>query len=394
MELQLRALVSGQLHRFRSHRLLKLDHEPIAYVVPHEDGWRLFTLNADATLAVNQILVEYSVVLMVGDTVAVGRIKYLVETVDASDVPGFEAGREETVCRIVIDGDAAGRLVQVQAVIGSHPDCDCPLPSDTGALPRHALLARVRRRWLLYDFQHRTLPGEPATMSWTPIRDDDVATIGNTRLTFSILTPEEAEAYGERETVNYADTNRDLDVGSASPSEEAVDVAETEVTIPTSFDPLAPLMIQVCLWLKKAIKDHKAGLSAAVPFELSTGDAAAKQVNGLLRKVAANPCDRVALTNLAEFARQGGYLQARRMFVRELCKLNPDHQGLMIAYVEACHDASRLPELSVEDRLILLKEAEKYADVLAEKGCRTPELQDLRLAVASDRIINLNRLQR
>lgn len=394
MELQLRALISGQVHTFRSHRLLKLDHEPIAYVVPHADGWRLFALNPEATVAVNQILIEYSVVLMVGDAVTIGRVKYIVEAVDTSDVPGLEAGREDTICRVTSDFDELGKLVPTQIVLGTHPDCGFILPTESGDKSRRALLARVQRRWLLYDFQHRSQPGEAPKMPWTPIRDDDVVELEGARLSFSILTAEEAAAYGERDTVNYADTDRDLDVGAVVGDDfsDSADRAETEPTIPTTFDPLAPLMIQVCLWLKKAIKDHQPGVPQNVPFELPPGEASAKQLNALLRKTAMNPRDRIALSNLAEFARQGGYLQARRMVVREMCKLDPDNQGLMIAYVEACYEASRLPELSVEDRLVLLKEAEKYADKLSEKGCRSPELQDLRRSVASDRIINLNRM--
>jgi len=426
MELVLQTVHGKTKHQFHSHRLLKVLHEPAAYLVPHRDGWRLFPLpGALGPVSVNQAPLECVVTLLVGDQVKMGSVVYVVATADSSDAPDFPAGEEETYCQVFVGNADRGTVVKTQALLGGASCCDIRLPNPAGGESppeRLALLARVRQRWLLYEFPRRG--ANLTTQPWVALEDDDQIMLAGLTFSFQILGAEEVAAYAETDAVNLHDTDQVLvdsfsadgadsadhvessdtensarwDRASASPQPQdastlvALALADAEAS-PSSlsnkptYDPLKPILIQQCLWLKQSIQRAKRGEAPTPAAEIPLTDACSRQLNTLLKRFEARPLDAMTLTQLAEFARVNHHFQAWRIIVKEQCKLFPTHAGLMLNYIEACFFCSQLPDLHRNDKLKLLQEADDVAQKLTLSGSDSTQLQDLRWKISAEQVI-------
>jgi hypothetical protein len=117
----------------------------------------------------------------VGDLVAVGTTRFVVEVADDADAPSFEPGGEAMACRLEIDGRTTTVRDGIR-LIGSAPYCDIPVEGHGEAVL--AVLAPKDRRWLLYALDG---PGSPTEPIWQALREGTDYRVGTHTATVELL---------------------------------------------------------------------------------------------------------------------------------------------------------------------------------------------------------------
>jgi hypothetical protein len=356
-------------------KILRLGGVRALLVVPHADGWYAVRVGPPhLPLDVNEERTDFARV-GVGDLVAVGTTRFVVEVADDADAPSFEPGGEAMACRLEIDGRTTTVRDGIR-LIGSAPYCDIPVEGHGEAVL--AVLAPKDRRWLLYALDG---PGSPTEPIWQALREGTDYRVGTHTATVELLAEYE-----------LTDDEPPREIGPLTLSGETVrgTTAASFDEPPQAADDTAEAgdreyARRLLAWVSEAIKTKVVKPIPPDPAIVARRKPTAPKK--IAERLTRDPYDREALIDLTAWAESRGWHDLHRIGLRRLVQSNPNDAPMaeraIVAYLAAGRDDRQPPV----EREKLLGEAGRFLASQIKAYGHTDRLAELESAIDVERTI-------